>query len=156
MSGNPYAPGKGLGRNGIILTGHDHEGCDVYHHLPAHEDPEARRWNASRWKESVEIRSQADIPGLREITVRSMMGDFGGNAGLLSAWFDDEVGEWRFEYSTCSIGVQHIWWAIHVLFLVTIGVTSCAIFATWFWPLDTPSVVVETPTVVAEKERGTR
>ena len=146
MSGNRYAPGKGLGRNGIILTGHDHEGCDVYHHLPANGTVEARRWNASKWEESGNVRSQAEIPGLREITVRSMMGDFGGNAGLLSAWFDEEVGEWQFEYSTCSVGVQHIWWAIHILSLVTIGITSFAVFANWLQPSLTPSAVAKKAT----------
>ena len=123
MSGNPNAPGHGLGRDGIILTGHDHEGCDVYHHLPFDEDIHARRWNATRWNNSREIINMS-IPGIREITVRSMMGDFGGNAGLLSAWFDYEVGEWRFAYSTCSVGVQHIWWAVHIANVVTIGLLT--------------------------------
>ncbi|KAL8868102.1 MAG: hypothetical protein Q9174_005216 [Haloplaca sp. 1 TL-2023] len=125
MSGNPQAPHGGLGRNGIILTGHDHEGCDVYHHLPADEDPQARTWSAERWRTS-KAKSDKSIPGIREITVRSMMGGFGGNAGLLSAWFDDQSQRWRFEYSTCSLGVQHIWWAIHVLDVITIGLVSVA------------------------------
>ena len=120
MSGNLNAPGQGFGRNGIILTGHDHEGCDVYHHLSADEDGNARRWKATRWRDAADVLNQS-IPGVREITVRSMMGDFGGNAGLLSAWFDYDAGEWHFAYSNCSIGVQHIWWAVHVLLLVTLG-----------------------------------
>ena len=120
MSGNPDAPGHGLGRKGIILTGHDHEGCDVYHYLPFDKDMHAQRWNATRWHDAYGVINES-IPGIREITVRSMMGDFGGNAGLLSAWFDYQVGEWHFAYSTCSVGVQHIWWAIHITNLVTIG-----------------------------------
>ncbi|KAL8920492.1 MAG: hypothetical protein Q9208_006241 [Pyrenodesmia sp. 3 TL-2023] len=94
MSGNPHAPYGGLGRNGIILTGHDHEGCDVYHHLPADSEPESRRWSAEKRNASREDCDSA-IPGIREITVRSMMGEFGGNAGLLSAWFDEEHQRWR-------------------------------------------------------------
>ncbi|KAL8645007.1 MAG: hypothetical protein Q9226_007488 [Calogaya cf. arnoldii] len=125
MSGHPQAPYGGLGRHGIILTGHDHEGCDVYHHLPFDPDGEERRWAAEQWTSS-RHRSNATIPGIREITVRSMMGEFGGNAGLLSAWFDDKSRQWQFEYSTCSLGVQHIWWAIHVLDLVTIALASLA------------------------------
>ncbi|KAL8690441.1 MAG: hypothetical protein Q9218_004115 [Villophora microphyllina] len=125
MSGNPQAPHGGLGRNGIILTGHDHEGCDVYHHLPTDLNAESRRWSAERWESSM-TRFNNTIPGIREITVRSMMGDFGGNAGLLSAWFDDQSQRWRFEYSTCSLGVQHIWWTVHILDLVTIGLVSLA------------------------------
>ena len=134
MSGNLHAPGQGLGRNGIILTGHDHEGCDVYHYLPADEDEHARRWKAEKWRDAASI-VNSSVPGIREITVRSMMGDFGGNAGLLSAWFDCEAGEWRFAYSTCSIGVQHIWWAVHVLLLVTLGLLAFVFLGQW---LDTP------------------
>lgn len=120
MSGNLGGPVNGIGRNGIILTGHDHEGCDVYHHLPPNEDAHSRRWNATPWHEAKHLVAEP-IPGIREITVRSMMGDFGGNAGLLSAWFDYDAGEWQFAYSSCSIGVQHIWWVVHVLILITIG-----------------------------------
>ena len=131
MSSNPNAPGGGLGRNGIILTGHDHEGCDVYHHISTAENSEGQLWNTTRWRDAAPLVNQP-IPGIREITVRSMMGDFGGNAGLLSAWFDQKIGEWRFEYSTCSIGVQHIWWAIHVLDLVTVcGVMLAGLVSGW-------------------------
>ena len=119
MSGNPGAPAKGMGRNGIIITGHDHEGCDVYHHLPIAYDITARPWTAETYNSSSKTMKRP-IPGIREITVRSMMGDFGGNAGLLSAWFDSNIQQWHFEYSTCALGTQHIWWAIHVLDIVTI------------------------------------
>lgn len=134
MSGNVGGPGGGTGRKGIILTGHDHEGCDVYHHLPVTEDGSDRRWNATRWENARGLLNQS-IPGIREITVRSMMGDFGGNAGLLSAWFDSDAGEWQFAYSTCSIGVQHLWWAVHVLGLVTVGL---CVFVCSKNALDTP------------------
>lgn len=36
MSDNQHAPGGGSVRNGIIPTGLDHEGCDVYHRPPTH------------------------------------------------------------------------------------------------------------------------
>lgn len=124
MSGDPGAPGKGTGRNGIILTGHDHEGCDVYHHLPITDDALSRRWTAAKWDATkwnkTNLEMDKSVPGIREVTVRSMMGDFGGNAGLLSAWFDPTTREWQFDYSTCALGTQHIWWAIHVLDIVTI------------------------------------
>jgi hypothetical protein len=51
-----------------------------------------------------------------------MMGDFAGNAGLMSLWFDEEVWDWRFEFVNCSLGTQHIWWITHVLDLITLGV----------------------------------
>lgn len=137
MSPNPDADGQGFGRNGIILNGHDHEGCDVYHHLPLADEWRTRRWNATRWQDAAEVVNQS-IPGIREITVRSMMGDFGGNAGLLSAWFDKEVGEWRFEYSTCAVGVQHIWWAIHIMLIITFGLWACLVLFSLNLHLDTP------------------
>lgn len=121
-SGNAEAPGRGQGRPGIILTGHDHEGCDVYHHLPQNSDINHRRWEAKRWSDATNILNDTTVPGIREITVRSVMGDFSGNAGLLSAWYDDELGQWQFEYATCSLGVQHVWWAVHILDLMTIAV----------------------------------
>ncbi len=124
MSNNPDAPGGGLGRGGIILTGHDHEGCDVYHYIPPNAERDGKEWKARRWADAGGLINET-IPGVREITVRSMMGDYGGNAGLLSAWFDSQSGHWAFEYSTCAVGVQHIWWAIHVLDLITlIGVIA--------------------------------
>ena len=119
MSGDQDGPGKGRGRKGIILTGHDHEGCDVYHHLPDAEDAASRTWTAEKWNSSI-IEQQGATPGVREVTVRSMMGDFGGNAGLLSAWFDPDTREWQFDYATCTLRKQHIWWAVHVLDIVTI------------------------------------
>ena len=119
MSGKPDAPGKGRGRNGIILTGHDHEGCDVYHHLSDAKEAESRTWIAEKWNSSTTTQHNP-TPGIREITVRSMMGDFGGNAGLLSAWFDLDKREWQFEYATCALGQQHFWWAVHVLDIVTV------------------------------------
>ena len=119
MSGNPEAPGNGFGRKGIILTGHDHEGCRVYHYLPESEGFASRAWAAENWNATSSSRHGA-VPGIPEITVRSMMGDFGGNAGLLSAWFDSSVREWRFQYSTCALGSQHIWWAVHVLDIIAV------------------------------------
>ena len=117
MSGNLEAPGNGFGRKGIVVTGHDHEGCAVYHYLPANDNSAARVWTAEKWNATSSTRHDA-IPGIPEITVRSMMGDFGGNAGLLSAWFDFAVKEWKFQYSTCALGSQHIWWAVHILDIV--------------------------------------
>jgi hypothetical protein len=125
MSHNPNAAGGGKGRNGLILTGHDHEGCDVWHHIPANatvvEDrpewsDEEANWQATPWAKAEPGTAHA---GIREITLRSMMGEFGGNAGLLSAWFDFDVGEWRYEIQMCKFGVQHIWWAVHILDIVT-------------------------------------
>jgi hypothetical protein len=113
------APANGLGRNGIILTGHDHEGCDVYHYA----DRETTSWKAQRWGNgsTATLAAAADIPGIREVTLRSMMGDYGGNAVLLSAWWEPNPGRWKMEVSRCMLGVQHIWWAVHILDLITLA-----------------------------------
>ena len=124
MSGNSEVPGHGFGRNGLILTGHDHEGCDIFHYINQSANASERLWEAQRWSEtqSSGFLDEAGIPGLREITVRSMMGDFSGNAGLLSLWFDEKTWDWRFEFVNCRMGKQHLWWVVHILDLITVGV----------------------------------
>lgn len=126
----PDGAGNGLGRNGIILTGHDHEGCDVYHHLP--NAGSVREWEAENTGNVTRLMGHKSVPGIREITVRSMMGEFGGNAGLLSAWFDPGAGKWVFEYMACALGKQHFWWAVHafdiVAFVFIVGVVGWEVF----------------------------
>jgi hypothetical protein len=76
---------------GLVMTGHDHEGCQTVHFW----DDEREEWGVRTWEGWV---PQGEKKAVREITVRSMMGEYGGNAGLLSAWFDYEKnGEffWR-------------------------------------------------------------
>lgn len=126
-SPNGDAAARGLGRNGLILTGHDHEGCDVLHYA----DRENQTWHASGWNmpETTAILQDHDIPHVREVTVRSMMGDFGGNAALVSAWWVAQDSQWRFEVANCAVGVQHIWWAIHVVDLITVLVLVAALMA---------------------------
>lgn len=123
LSGNLDAPRQGLGRPGVVLNGHDHEGCDTYHFISESEQSGDREWEVRRWEDAKAngtVRADS-VPGLREITVRSMMGDFGGNAGLLSAWFDEETWSWKFEYATCALGRQHFWWVVHILDLIVLG-----------------------------------
>jgi hypothetical protein len=136
LSGDRDAVAGGVGRNGIILTGHDHVGCDAVHFVnrtvagegeeelggesesgSENERPKVWQWAAKRFDGET-----VDEPSIREVTLRSMMGEFGGNAGLLSAWFDEAAGEWDYEITMCPAGVQHIWWAVHILVLVTMGV----------------------------------
>jgi hypothetical protein len=123
MSGNVNAPASGRGRPGLILNGHDHEGCDTYHFINQTKAEEDRAWDVRRWRQarSANLVEKKEFPGIREITVRSMMGGFGGNAGLVSAWFDYDEWQWRFEYATCPLGTQHLWWLVHILDLIAIG-----------------------------------
>lgn len=118
-----FVPGH-LGRQGLVLTGHDHEGCDVYHYLPKTNDSlEWGDWQAEKWTSSSQAK-HSGVPGIREITLRSMMGDFGGNAGLLSAWFDDDKSRWEFAFATCPLGKQHFWWAVHIFDFLTVLLCS--------------------------------
>ncbi|KAJ5735477.1 uncharacterized protein N7483_000602 [Penicillium malachiteum] len=132
MSGQENAPVGGHGRKGLILTGHDHTGCDTVHYVErviantenesedeAVEPAQNWKWVARRYQKQYETESASETPSIREVTLRSMMGEFGGNAGLLSVWFDTDMGEWDYEITLCPAGVQHIWWAVHVTILVT-------------------------------------
>jgi hypothetical protein len=197
LNGNKDVEGSGMGRKGIILNGHDHEGCDVVHYIrqpggkgecqmdaisqadaywpvsmfnateptlptdtlpnvgslnetatddqsesqlepepesvPAPEPEPADappQWQARRFPTlphditpSGECTTIDASPHLREVTLRSMMGEFSGYAGFLSAWFDPakgEKGEWVMELSTCGVGVQHWWWAVHIVDLILV------------------------------------
>ncbi|KAK3299731.1 uncharacterized protein B0H64DRAFT_379032 [Chaetomium fimeti] len=123
MSGNAKAAGRGRGRPGIILNGHDHEGCDTWHYInQSIPESDQRAWEVKRWRQAngAGIVGQDELPGVREVTVRSMMGGFGGNAGLLSIWFDEASWEWKTEYATCPLGTQHLWWLVHILDLIVV------------------------------------
>ncbi|KAK8857303.1 protein TED1 [Apiospora arundinis] len=124
LHANPDAPGGGRGRRGVLLNGHDHEGCDTWHFVNQTDDkpPEERKWDVLRWEEAQaqQIPGRDGFPGLREITVRSMMGQYGGNAGLLSAWFDEETWEWKYEFANCALGTQYPWWFVHVIDLIAV------------------------------------
>jgi hypothetical protein len=71
---------------GLVMTGHDHEGCQTVHFW----DEARENWGVKTWKQWTE-ENQGNDKAVREITVRSMMGEYSGNAGLLSAWFDYEM-----------------------------------------------------------------
>lgn len=94
------------------------------------EPPPPPKWRARRFphrpyeispdNECTDINAS---PHIREITLRSMMGEYSGYAGFLSAWYDEQKGkrgEWVFEFSTCGVGVQHWWWGIHVVDFVLV------------------------------------
>lgn len=171
MSGDSAAPLAGKGRRGLILTGHDHEGCDVVHfvkreHLetPSSEPSESEaqehakswQWEARRYSPSSSPTTESTDPSIREITLRSMMGEYGGNAALLSIWFDTnpEVNQWRYEIQMCPAGVQHIWWAVHGLAVacvvglgVVLGLKGLEVLGVAFKPaLKSPGARIEAKT----------
>lgn len=129
MSGDENAPAHGRGRNGLILTGHDHEGCDTWHHVPSSSARERRQISPSTttkegWLSIPWSQKGPDVPetGIREITLRSMMGAYSGNAGLLTVWYDFNEGEWDYRVMMCSLGTQHIWWGVNILDIITLFV----------------------------------
>lgn len=227
MTSNKDAEGRGLGRRGIIINGHDHAGCDVVHYIrqpgvedkcrvdevqsheaywptstandsmiatsmdidgvdinmviandtdtEAHEtesasdslpesspeptteaapepsEPPPPKWRARRFPHRpYEITPQDECtsihasPHIREITLRSMMGEYAGYAGFLSAWFDEErgeKGEWVFEFSTCGVGIQHWWWGVHIVDLVVVICLLAAGIAAMAEKLDVGKLV---------------
>lgn len=181
MNGDEDAPAGGKGRSGLILNGHDHEGCDTVHYIErtmranlsfgetrqAHEADTAEaqtdgssptsaggdsqheiasswNWRSARHSNFVskihsagfpETRTKSEIvTSLREITLRSMMGQYSGNAGLLSLWYDFEAGHWDYEIMMCPLGVQHTWWAIHVVDVIAALLVISQI-VTWVYKL---------------------
>ncbi|KAJ2967673.1 hypothetical protein NUW58_g10396 [Xylaria curta] len=120
LNGDANAPAGGMGRRGVILNGHDHEGCDIYHYINQSLPRDERRWEVARWEaaRNDQLPESPGLPGIRELTVRSMMADFGGNAGLLSLWFDQETWEWKYEFANCVLGRQYYWWFVHVFDLI--------------------------------------
>lgn len=99
-------------KGGVIMTGHDHEGCQSAYEL------KDSQWIPKPWTRHVFENST----GVAEITVRSMMGEYGGNAGLLTGNFDRHQGIWEFEFNLCPFAVQHVWWTTKVFSIITIAV----------------------------------
>lgn len=97
---------------GVILTGHDHEGC-----LAEYEFQNAS-WKLIPSKSGYGLtEKEVAGPNILEATVRSMMGEFGGNTGLLSG-FRNEANEWTFSYQLCPFSVQHLWWVTQVVSVI--------------------------------------
>lgn len=101
---------------GVILTGHDHEGCKTIYNKNLDDD---------KWVASKEVTSDVTV---QEITVRAMMGDYGGNTGLLTGHFDHDQGDWQFHFSLCPFNIQHYWWATHIFYVVTITLWAITCF----------------------------
>jgi hypothetical protein len=110
--------GSDRNRKMIILNGHDHEGCHTWHSR-TEIVTESNATETAWWVHNSTSQIISDAANdVREITVRSIMGEFGGNVGFLSAWWDCERQLWQFEYASCMFGVQHIWWAIYVVDII--------------------------------------
>lgn len=92
---------------GLILTGHDHEGCLTYYNY------------FGDWEALKEPQFGEKAP-IHEVVVRAMMGEYQGQTGLVAGSFDYDAGHWNFDFSYCSFVVQHWWWASKVAALVAV------------------------------------
>lgn len=81
----------------FIFNGHDHEGCRVEH--PG---------------------------GVSEVTVRSVMAEYGGNVGLFEATW--EGGKWRYAYRDCPF-VDHVVVKVVVIAAVVVWAVTAVVFA---------------------------
>lgn len=96
--------------DGIILTGHDHVGCDTwYNRMEGHWVAESEK------KEGRHI---------HEVVVRAMMGEYEGQTGLVTGQYDYALAGWNFSFTYCSFVVQHWWWASKIAALVALLVHS--------------------------------
>ncbi|KAL6927830.1 hypothetical protein ACO0SA_004453 [Hanseniaspora valbyensis] len=121
------------GKPGIILTGHDHYGCDVVYNrymtkMKDHPNGLAESyWTASKTPDSKNENSEFTGDIVKEITVRSMMGDFAGAVGLLEMNYNKDYETFDFNYKECVFAVQHIWWAANIVTIITVLLLSIRI-----------------------------
>ncbi|RIA96101.1 hypothetical protein C1645_420212 [Glomus cerebriforme] len=122
----------------FIFAGHDHEGCDVTHVVRIKENKEylINHYRTLDFeKEKNQIISGDDYSEngklkeniwiVREVTVRSVMGAFGGNAGLFEIKRQINKNgseEFEYNYSSCPFVINHIPWIVVVTdIIVTLG-----------------------------------
>lgn len=104
-------------KSGIIVTGHDHEGCVTFFS----KDSKSGKWTASTSK------SDSDIE-IQEVTVRSMMGEYDGNSGLITGSFNPTMGIWEWHYSLCPFIIQHVWWFTKIITIISGFLWSLSLF----------------------------
>ena len=102
---------------GFILTGHDHEGCRVLHFPPVHEKG---FWEAIPYTKAARNEAeQASRQYVEEVTVRSVMGQYGGNAGLLLGDVGPD-GRWHFTYKAVPFVHNTVWWTLNIVVAVIV------------------------------------
>ncbi|EDO15392.1 hypothetical protein Kpol_1063p2 [Vanderwaltozyma polyspora DSM 70294] len=100
---------------GIILTGHDHEGCETIYN---------RNSTNGKWVAANTILNNHDL-NIKEVTVKSMMGQYEGNTGIVTGQFNKKIGKWQWYYTVCPFNHEHVWWVAKVT----------AIICSLAWPL---------------------
>lgn len=120
----------------FIFAGHDHEGCDVTHivRINKNEEYSINHYRTRDFeKEKYQIISKDDYNEdgklkenvwiVREVTVRSMMGAYGGNAGLFEInrlTSEDGTEEFEYNYSSCPFVINHVPWIVFITDIVVI------------------------------------
>lgn len=113
--------GRVFSDGGIILTGHDHEGCRTIHLEPSSTN---QFWTAEKYQQKRLAQLQRDARNgaanvIEEITVRSVMGQYSGNAGVLAARYDPSTMTWNFKYQAVPFVHNTAWWLINILTLIS-------------------------------------
>ena len=114
--------------DGFILSGHDHEGCHTIHSL-AQSQAQSDMWTAQKFqRRTLQTLQENNMRVIEEATVRSVMGQYGGNAGLLTATFDRGLGSWKFKYRAVPFMHNTLWWLSHIC---STSIIVC-LFVLWF------------------------
>lgn len=103
--------------DGFVLSGHDHEGCRVKHIAPTNP---LEYWTAIKHDgKSSEHKDEAPLKTIEEVTVRSVMGQYSGNSGLLVGRYDAKLSKWVFQYKGVLFIHNTVWWIINILTLIS-------------------------------------
>lgn len=109
--------------DGVVLTGHDHEGCRVLHFPPIQAQG---FWEAVPFSRAA--KREAEAGGrkyVEEVTVRSVMGQYGGNTGLLLGDVDAQ-GRWHFTYKAVPFVHNTVWWVMNIaVAVIVVWLTAC-------------------------------
>ncbi|PKY49471.1 hypothetical protein RhiirA4_405483 [Rhizophagus irregularis] len=120
----------------FIFAGHDHEGCDVTHVVRMKENNEYlinhyRTQDFENEKNQIILKNDYTENGklkeniwiVREVTVRSVMGAYSGNAGLFEINRQinkDGSEEFEYNYSSCPFVINHIPWVVFITDIIVI------------------------------------
>ncbi|KAF0470279.1 hypothetical protein F8M41_025417 [Gigaspora margarita] len=113
----------------FIFAGHDHEGCDITHVVRINDDDnhslEAYRTSdfEIRKDELIGQYNSEKIWVVREITVRSVMGGYEGNAGLFeikSTITEDGNKVFNYNYKSCPFVINHVPWVVLIMDIIVL------------------------------------
>lgn len=109
--------------DGVVLTGHDHQGCHTMHSQALEK---ANPWTASRFsRHNFNLAKQSKVKVIEEVTVRSVMGQYSGNSGVLTGVYNSRNRTWHFAYQAIPFIHNTGWWIVHVTrIVVTIWFTG--------------------------------